>query len=61
MNLMRPYDLTGLGELVYQIRHGGTAQSWSSFLYDYSGTVPEGLDSVVRQDRRASLQQKRRG
>jgi len=27
MNPMRSYDVTGLGELVCQIRHGGTAQA----------------------------------
>jgi glycosyltransferase involved in cell wall biosynthesis len=51
MHLMRSYDVTGLGEPVYQIRHGGTAQVVVLIpLYNYAGTVLEALESVVRQD-----------
>jgi glycosyltransferase involved in cell wall biosynthesis len=48
---MRPYDVTGLGEVVCEIRHAGAAQVAVLIpLYNYAGTVLETLDSVVRQD-----------
>jgi glycosyltransferase involved in cell wall biosynthesis len=48
---MRPYEVTNLGEVVYQIRHGGAARVAVLIpLYNYADTVLETLDSVVRQD-----------
>jgi glycosyltransferase involved in cell wall biosynthesis len=48
---MRPYDVTSLGEVVYQFGHAGEAQvSVVIPLYNYASAVLEALDSVVRQD-----------
>src|SRR5437762_2501952 len=48
---MRPYDVTSLGDVVYQFGHAGEAQvSVVLPLYNYAGTVLEALESVVRQD-----------
>ena len=48
---MRPYDVTSLGEVVYQFGHAGEAQvSVVLPLYNYASAVLEALDSVVRQD-----------
>jgi len=48
---MRTYDVTSLGEVVYQFGNAAEAQvSVVIPLYNYAGTVLEALDSVVRQD-----------
>ena len=48
---MRSYEVTSLGEVVYQIRQGAEAQVAVVIpLYNYAGTVLEALGSVVRQD-----------
>jgi len=54
MTAMRSYDVTSLGEVVYQTRQHSEAQvSVVIPLYNYAGTVLEALDSVVRQDLQA--------
>src|ERR1700682_6458833 len=51
MSPMRSYEVTSLGEVVYQIRQGSEAQVAVLIpLYNYAGAVLEALDSVVRQD-----------
>jgi glycosyltransferase involved in cell wall biosynthesis len=51
MSAMRSYDVTSLGEVVYQSRRGDEAQIAVVIpLYNYAGTVIEALDSAVRQD-----------
>ena len=48
---MRAYDVTSLGEVVYQVRREGEAQVAVVIpLFNYAGTVLEALDSVVKQD-----------
>lgn len=48
---MRSFDVTSMGEVVYDLRHVGEAQVAVVIpLFNYAGTVLEALDSVVRQD-----------
>src|SRR4029077_3233883 len=48
---MRYFDVTSMGEAVYDLRHVGEAQVAVVIpLFNYAGTVLEALDSVVRQD-----------